>query len=136
MASIKALRANARLTRELQEARVQQVKDAVEDIMKSPTFAATVVEHPDQSVEALADAVVNRVVEVVADATSEFLRVCTARGIKKSDIRRAVGIVNQTFGLTDSEDYEIQLKAVAEYLRLHPTMYDDIVLISGGKIEN
>ena len=131
MPSLRELRENAKTQKELLDRRAERIRAAVLETMDSPGFAATAAEHRTEDVQKLADKITTRVTEVVNDAVSEFLDACTARGLKKSEIRRAVNIVNEAFGLTESNVYDEKLKAVAEYMKMYPNMYDQFAPLNG-----
>ena len=128
MADLSALRNRSKATRELQEQKVKRAKEAVLDVINSSSFSLTALNHSesevDEELDAFANKVASRVAETVTDPKIEFMDACNARGLKPSQIRHAVTMVNSTFGLTDETDYEVQLQAVAIYMQSNPNLWD------------
>ena len=56
----------------------------------------------------------------------KFLQECDRRGLKPSETRRVVAVINQAYELTDSQDYDTVLNAVAAYVQDNPSILDDI----------
>ena len=132
-ASIKDLKQRAQVSREMMERRSNRVRDAVKAVVDDPTFGVTMLAHKEEEVDQLANAVANKVAEVVNDPCTEFLDTCRSRQMKQSQIRHAVEILNSAFGLTTSADYDEKLKAVAEYMWNHQSMYDEFAIFDIGK---
>ena len=124
MASISELRNRSKTAKELQEQKMKRIKETVVDVVNSSAFTLSALNHidskedDDDRVQAFATEVANKVAEVVVDAKAEFLDVCTHRGLKPSQIRKAVELLNEVYGFTTSNDYEEKLQAVASYVRL------------------
>lgn len=129
MASISDLRNRSKTAKDLQEQRVNRVREAVVEVVNSSAFTLSALNNlqdADESrVQSFANEVAEKVAVVVTDPKIEFLDACRNRGLVPSQIRRAVKLVNEVYGLTTSEDYEEQLKAVAEYVQTRPHLYDE-----------
>lgn len=127
------LRQRSKSSEEILERKLERVRGKVVEVVNSSTFVLTAAEHntdTEKNISAFADNVASAVANVICDAKAEFIDICTARGLKKTEIRRAANVINMTFGLTTSTEDDDILEAVAKYMQENPSMYDQIVLFS------
>ena len=118
MASIKDLRSRSNANRELIAIQQQRIHQAIADNLAS--------EKTISDTSSLAAKITSSVSKAVIDFVSQFEAQCEVRGLKASEIRRAVTVVNSAFELVpvDTEFNEMK-QAVAEYLFNHTNLYDE-----------
>ena len=135
MSKLSELRARANNTKEVHAQRTARIADAVRDVVNSNAFnltAATTEVNPEskQEVNEFVNAVAERVTTVISNPINSFIDTMRARGMSNKHIGVVVEQLNKVFELTDSQDYETQLKAVATYLETNPNLYDEIGILN------
>lgn len=124
-------------SKEIQERKVNRVKKVIIETVNSPAFQLTALNHfgkngvTPKELEEFANTIAEEVAKVATDPVVEFTDACKARGLKDNNIKNAVELINEVFGICkESNDYQMKLKAVAVYIHDKPNLYEDIVLLS------
>ena len=135
MSKLSELRKRSKATRDMQKEKVERVKNSVLEVASSSSFALSAINHLGECADAkemdeFALEVATKAATAALDVKGEFIDLCRARGMNDEKIRKAVYSVNELFQLTDSDDFEECVEAVALYLSEKPTLYDDIALLS------
>lgn len=135
MSKLSELRNRSKASRELQEQKVERVKNAVHSVVNSSAFALSAMNHlgddaDDKQIQEFAETVANKVADVITDPRNEFIDSCKARGLSEFKIKKIVDSLNGMFGLTESEDYDEKLEAVSLYLQKYPHLYEDINMLA------
>lgn len=137
MSKIAELRKRSQETNmELQKQKIGRIQDAVRRTLESNSFVLTVADSMGN--KALDEETMKKVVQDISEGVSDaymnpvnkFIDACKARGMELLRIQFVVEKINELFTLTDSDVYEDQLEAVALYMEQHPSLYDDIGLLS------
>ena len=92
LASISELRNRGRIAREMIAIQEQRIRAVVADELQRTDLQEDVK-------QSFASSISSKVSEAVSSTVNQFLDRCTARGLKQSEIRRAVSIVNNAFGI-------------------------------------
>lgn len=120
LASISELRNRGRIAREMIAIQEQRIRAVVADELQRTDLQEDVK-------QSFASSISSKVSEAVSSTVNQFLDRCTARGLKQSEIRRAVSIVNNAFGIVpEGAGYEAMLKGVADYMAEHTSYYDEL----------
>lgn len=140
MAGLEDLRKKSATLREaVLKNKAERVKSAVQEVVSSEAFdlswldAETKQESLPTKTEQVVDKITNEVCKVVLNPVNDFIDICKARGMTNTRIKKAVGTMNSIFELTDSEEYEAQLEAVANYMENNQNLYDDIPMFNRAK---
>lgn len=120
LASISELRNRGRIAREMVAIQEQRIRAVVANELQRTDLQEDVK-------QSFASSISSKVSEAVSSTVNQFLDRCAARGLKQSEIRRAVSIVNNAFGIVpENTDYEAMLKGVADYMAEHTSYYDEL----------
>ena len=129
-ASISELRNRSRVAKEMVAIQEQRIRSVVVDELRSSKMA-------EDACQSVASSISSKVTDVVSNTVNQFLDQCQVRGLKPSEIRRAVGIVNNAFGLADENaEYDVVLQRVADYMVEHTNLYDEFQPFLGNSNKN
>jgi len=124
------------LRAEVLKTKAERVKSAVQEVVGSEVFDLSWLDTETKQgdlptkTEQVVDRITNEVCKSVLNPVNDFLDICKARGMTATRIKRAVGTMNSVFELTDSDEYEAQLEAVALYMESNQNLYDDIAIFN------
>lgn len=129
-ASISELRNRNRVAREMVAIQEQRIRSVVVNELRSSKME-------EGACQSVAASISSKVTDVVSNTVNQFLDQCQARGLRPSEIRRAVGIVNNAFGLADENaEYDVVLQRVADYMIEHTNLYDEFQPFLGNSNKN
>jgi len=137
MASIRELRERSKTVQELQQQKVERVKNTVNQIINSDAMNLTILNQlgrdgaiNEEKVQDLANQVAAEVTKAVLDPVVEFEGMCAARGMNRTQIRSVVETLSKTFKLEPDGTFEIKKEAVALYLSKNPHLYEDLDILT------
>ena len=137
MPSIKSLRSSAEKSKgyyaEKRKQTVEMARQAALDVINSSAFEISCRNNPEKPCDEFAEAIATSVAEAVTNPQTEFLGICTARGLKAEEIRSAVLSINQMYGVVYSDDYDTIFEGVAQYMQQDPNLYDKIALLNNPR---
>lgn len=120
MATISELRNRERVTKEMIAIQERRIKSAVTAELRQTSLR-------EEACQSFASSISSKVAEIVSSTVNQFVDRCTARGLKQSEIRRAVSIINNAFGIVpDGVGYDATLQGVADYMAEHTNLYDEL----------
>ncbi len=127
---------SSQLNDAIMKEKAERVRTAVKAVVDSDAFNLSVMdltassENTSKLVPEAAETIVSNITtevcKTVLNPVNDFMDICHARGMKDLDIVRAVESINKVWKFVDSDVYEEQLKAVAEYMGEHRSLYDQL----------
>lgn len=132
MADIKKLRERSKIFQEIQDNKIQRFTDKWNEVTSSDSMKLTVMHRlgeevnvSDDTVEKVADDMLESLVKTFTDPVLEFDDMCRARGYKPSKVRILVSNFARVWKIGVDGDYEATKQAVAAYLQQNPKLYED-----------
>ena len=133
MSRIEELRSQAKKKREEFEKKTELMKSKATEILNSEQTMLTLMNHAatmgtadDKAVEAVSDRVVNSIIDGLSNPVLIFNDTMNNRKVSPHKREVIIEKINDLFHLTESEDPQEKLEAVALYMYQHEYMWNDI----------